>query len=63
MPEAVEQTARQPTRIHPVYRSSDEGTILVYGGELLLSRGGVERVARGNLELRLSTAVWKFVRG
>jgi hypothetical protein len=54
MPEAVEQTARQPTRIHPVYRSSDEGTILVYGGELLLSRGGVERVARGNLELRLS---------
>jgi hypothetical protein len=41
-------------RIHPIYRASDDGIILVYGGHLLVSQGGVERTAKGDLELRLS---------
>lgn len=41
-------------RIDPVYRPSDDGTILVYQGDLLLSQGSVQRTSTGNLELRLS---------
>jgi hypothetical protein len=41
-------------RIDPVYRPSDDGTILLYQGDLLLSQGSVQRTSTGNLELRLS---------
>jgi hypothetical protein len=44
----------EPTNAHPVYRPSDDGTILIYRGDLLLSQGSVERTATGDLELRLS---------
>jgi hypothetical protein len=40
--------------IEPVYRPSDDGTIVVYGGDLLLRIGTDEHVVRGNLALRLS---------
>ncbi len=32
-----------PRHIHPVYRPSDAGPIVVYAGDLLLSEDGVER--------------------
>ncbi len=43
-----------PRHIHPVYRPSGAGPIIVYAGDLLLSEDGVERVTTGDLELRLS---------
>jgi hypothetical protein len=54
MPQVEQPGGHQSRDIEPVYRPSDDGTIVVYAGELLLAMGADEHVAPGNLELRLS---------
>ncbi|MDT5025941.1 MAG: hypothetical protein QOE61_2367, partial [Micromonosporaceae bacterium] len=43
-----------PRRVQPLYRSSDDGAIIVYAGDLELSKDGTTWRASGDLELRLS---------
>jgi hypothetical protein len=55
MTEPEQSASREFRHIHPIYQLADDGTIVIYAGDLVLSRDGVEqRVITGNLELRLS---------
>jgi len=54
MPEVVQSGSDESRDIDPVYRPSDDGTIVVYAGDLQLVIGADEHVVPGNLELRLS---------
>jgi hypothetical protein len=54
MPEGDQAGSDQSRDINPVYRPSEDGTIVVYAGDLQLAIGPDEHVLPGNLELRLS---------
>jgi hypothetical protein len=54
MPEGDQAGSDQGRDINPVYRPSEDGTIVVYAGDLQLAIGPDEHVVPGNLELRLS---------
>jgi hypothetical protein len=54
MPEVERSGSDGSRNIGPVYRPSDDGTIVVYAGDLQLAIGADEQVLPGNLELRLS---------
>lgn len=54
MPEGEQSGSDESRDVHPVFRSSDDGTIVVYAGDLQLAIGADEHVVPGNLELRLS---------
>jgi hypothetical protein len=54
MPEVEQSGSDESRNVDPVYRPSNDGTIVVYAGDLLLARGADEHVVPGNLELRLS---------
>ena len=54
MPQDEQPGVHQRREIQPVYRPSDDGTIIVYAGDLLLAIGTDEHIVRGNLALRLS---------
>jgi hypothetical protein len=53
MPEAEQSGGDESRNVDPVYRPSDDGTIVVYAGDLQLAIGGEKQVLPGNLELRL----------
>ena len=53
MPEAEQSGGDESRNVDPVYRPSDDGTIVVYAGDLQLAIGAEEQVLPGNLELRL----------
>ena len=53
MPEAEQSGGDEGRNVDPVYRPSDDGTIVVYAGDLQLAIGAEEQVLPGNLELRL----------
>ena len=54
MPEGDQAGSDQSRDINPVYRPSEDGTIVVYAGDLQLTIGPDVHVLPGNLELRLS---------
>jgi hypothetical protein len=54
MPRDEQPLGHERRAIKPVYRPSDDGTIVVYAGDLLLTIGADERIVRGSLSLRLS---------
>jgi hypothetical protein len=53
MPEGEQAGSDESRDVRPIYRPSDDGTIVVYAGDLQLSIGADEHVISGNLELRL----------
>jgi hypothetical protein len=54
MPEGDQAGSDQGRDVSPVYRPSEDGTIVVYAGDLQLAIGADKHVVPGNLELRLS---------
>jgi hypothetical protein len=53
MPEVEQSGCDESRDLHPVYRPSDDGTIIIYAGDLQLAIGADEHVLPGNLQLRL----------
>ena len=53
MAQDEQEEGHESRDIEPVYRPSDDGTIVVYAGDLLLALGAEDHLVPGNLELRL----------
>lgn len=54
MPQDEQPGGYENRDIEPVYRAAEDGTIVVYAGDLLLAIGAEQHTVPGNLELRLS---------
>jgi hypothetical protein len=57
MPEGDQAGSDQSRDINPVYRPSEDGTIVVYAGDLQLAIGPDVHVLPGNLELASARAL------